>query len=162
MIFKDWYKKHKVKKIFGKYIAKEAIDEIFKNGLVESKMEERQILFFLIHVSQDGNYLEKVKALLEFLPSELVVFEEINQAYIKLSVGMLKPQEVHNLQKIKISIVDELLKSETWFSAIYGISPALVGNVGSNNKMSFCSVLPGFRKILTRLLELKEREIEEI
>lgn len=146
-----------VKEAFSEYIDPKVIEDILHNqeNFSRTKLEKRRIGFFLLYIHEEKNFLESLSKLFDYSIEKSFLIDTIFPPILFLTIGALEHDNINLENSLNDYLNNIPCEIKPILKGIYGIDNCLTGNIGSNQRMSFTSLLPDFPEKISTLLELE-------
>ena len=156
-MLKEYFEKRKIRKLFGKYLSEETIEEIAKNNF--DLFEYVEIETWALMVKINHNNIEEINHSLEKFYNLIRGFEIVTDSLIYpiLYCWQLRQNESENIKEYFEKTKDSFLG----FSIILYKVKGKKGNIGADKRYNY-TLLPEYsnEEILRELLTLKDGEIK--
>jgi hypothetical protein len=150
--------------VFGNYLNKDTVEELMNNpSALELKAEKKPIQFVLLFVKESGP--DDFKGLIEAVTNDCLKYDAMIETMTATFISALfnVPLEQDNPKGNRIKLVANLSKIYgTNLSIVHGECECFVGNFGSNTRMSYTALIPGYKEIMKKLASLDYGQVLEV
>jgi hypothetical protein len=149
---------------FGKYLSNDTVEELMNNpSALKLEAEKKPIQFVLLFVKESGP--DDFKGLIEAVTNDCLKYDAMIETMTATFISALfnVPLEQDDPKGSRVKLVANLSKIYgANLSIVHGECECFVGNFGSNTRMSYTALIPGFKEIMKKLASLDYGQVFEV